>query len=130
MYNKTHKAIKENAEAQGCKKLLKLIDLAESYNLKFVYAYKKHFNAYLGNPEKIIRYIEVIDLYCKKQFNRTITIIKNEKETFVSILDEDKEAFRKFTPLEFKKYSNRLINASNFLQELKNFNLEDLPYMD
>lgn len=132
MYEKIHKAVRQNAENQNCKKLLKLIDLADSYNLKVIYAYKKHFKAYLNNPEKVVKYIEVIDLYCRKRFNQTITIIKNENGSFISLIDTylNQEAVSKFTPEQFKKYVNRLTIASNFLQELKKFNLDDLPIMD
>ena len=132
MINKCHKAIIENAENQGKDKLLKLIRLAEDYKLKFVYAYKKHFEAYLGNPERIIKYIEVIDPYCKKNLFLNITIIKNEKEVTISITNrfKDQEAVNKFSVKEFKKYTERLLAAYNFSKELEKFDLNDLPYMN
>lgn len=132
MYNKTHKAIKENAENQNCDSLLKLIKVAEDYGLLFIYAYKKVFNAYLNNPEKIIKYIEVVDKYCYKHFNLNILIIKSESGTCVSLVErfKDEKAVNKFSVKEFKKYSERLLAAYNFSKELEKFDLDELPLMN
>lgn len=126
MYNKTHKAIRENAEAQNCKKLLKLIDLADFLDLKFVYAYKRHFH----NPENVIRYIEVIDLFCKKNFDFNLIIIKNEtKGSFINISYKEPVELVQLDYKVMKKYTKRITIANQFLQELNKFNLNDLPNM-
>ena len=47
-YEKIHKAVRQNAENQNCKKLLKLIDLADSYNLKVIYDAAHVFGVKIG----------------------------------------------------------------------------------
>ena len=126
MYHiKCHKAIKENAKNQNCTKLLKLIDLAEQLDLVFVYAYNRHFSASLHEPEKNIRYIEIIDKTLYKNFGINVTIIKNETESLV-LFDRLPE-FLKLNEKQFKIYTARIEAIKEIFEKIKKFNLEDLP---
>lgn len=126
MYHiKCHKAIKENAKNQNCTKLLKIIDLAEQLDLIFVYAYKRHFSASLNEPEKNIKYIEIIDKTFYKNFGINVTIIKNETESLV--LFDHLPEFLKLNKKQFKIYTARIEAIKEIFEKIKKFNLEDLP---
>lgn len=132
MYNKIHTTIKEIAEAQNCKNLLKLLKLADFYNLKFLYAYKKYFKDYKTGKDIIVKQIEVIDPYCRKNFKLNLHIIKSDKGSFISFSDTytDEKSTNSFDFNSFNKYNKRIEAANNFLKELKKFNLEELPVIN
>lgn len=132
MYNKIHNAIKANAESQNCTKLLRLIDIADSYNLRFLYAYKKHFIDSQTKEETIIRQIEVIDPYCRKKFKLNFSIIKNDNNTTVNLIDtyRDERSTNIFNSKDFNLYVKRFNIMSDFLKELNKFNLDNLPFID
>lgn len=132
MYNKIHNAIRGNAESQNCTKLLRLLDIADSYNLRFLYAYRKHFFNSQTNEQTIIRQIEVIDPYCRKKFKLNLSIIKNDKDTTINLIDtyRDEKATNIFNIKEFNLYMKRFNIMLDFLKELNKFNLEDLPIID
>lgn len=128
MYHiKCHKAIKENAINQNCKKLLKLIELAEKLDLVFVYAYNRHFSASLSEPEKNIKYIEIIDKTFYKVFGINVTIIKNESDC--SILFDRLPEFIKLNQKQLKIYYSRIEAIQKMYYKIKDFDLKDLPIL-
>ena len=125
MYKKCHNAIKENAKNQNCKKLLKLIELAEYYGLLFLYAYNKKFPATLKDPEKYIKYIEIIDPVLLKKLDIKVTLIKSSER--LSILYENKESTRSLNFKQNKIFIKRLQSIDIISQLLNKFDLDDLP---
>lgn len=125
MYKKCHNAIKENAKNQGCKKLLKLIELAESVDLLFIYAYDRTFPASLSEPIKNIKYIEIIDFILKKKFDIKATLIKNS-DGIVFLYETSKNPL-KFNYKEHKLFNERIQILKSFSEKLNNFNMEELP---
>ena len=128
MYHiKCHKAIKENAISQNCKKLLKLIELAEKLDLVFIYAYNRHFSASLSEPKKNIKYIEIIDKIFYKVFGINVTIIKNESDC--SILFDRLPEFIKLNQKQLKIYYSRIEAIQKMYYKIKDFDLKDLPIL-
>lgn len=128
MYHiKCHKVIKENAINQNCKKLLKLIELAEKLDLIFVYAYDRYFSASLSEPKKNIRYIEIIDKTFYKVLGINVTIIKNESDC--SILFDRLPEFIKLNQKQLKIYYSRIEAIKEMFDKVKNFDLKDLPIL-
>lgn len=125
MYKKCHEAIKENAKNQNCKKLLKLIELAEYYGLLFLYAYNKKFSATLKDPEKYIKYIEIIDPILLKKLDIKVTLIKNSER--LNILYENKESYKLLNFKQNKIFIKRLQSIEIMSQLLNKFDLEELP---
>ena len=125
MYKKCHNAIKENAKNQNCKKLLKLIELVEYYGLLFIYAYNKKFPATLKEPEKYIKYIEIIDPVLLKKLDIKVTLIKSSEQ--LSVLYENKESVRSLNFKQNKIFIKRLQSIDTISQLLNKFNLEELP---
>lgn len=124
MYKKCHNAIKENAKNQNCKKLLKLIELAESINLLFIYAYDRTFQATVTESIKNIKYIEIIDSILKNKFNIKATLIKNSKEML--FLYEMPQNTLKFSYKEQKLFNERIEILKSFSDKIKNFNMDEL----
>ena len=128
MYHlKCHKVIKENAHNQSCTKLLKLIDLAEQLDLIFVYAYNRHFPASFSEPEKNIKYIEIIDKTFYKNFGINTTIIKSESNC--SVLFDRLPEFIKLDKKQFKIYIKRIEAIQEMFEKVQKFNLDDLPIL-
>ena len=125
MYKKCHNAIKDNAKNQNCKKLLKLIELAETVDLLFIYAYDRTFPASMNEPLKNIKYIELIDSILKNKFNIKATLIKNSKELL--FLYEMHQNVIKFSYKEQKLFSERMEILKSFADKIKNFNMDELP---
>lgn len=126
-YKKCHKAIKENAINQNCKKLLKLIDQAEKLDLDFIYAYNRKFPSSLNNPSKNIKYIEIADSILNKNFDINANIIKSETEC-ITLFDRLPE-FMKLNKKEFKIYISRINAIQEMFNSVQKFNLDDLPVL-
>ena len=128
MYHlKCHKAIKDNATNQNCKKLLKLIKKAEQLDLVFVFAYNRHFPASLSEPEKNIKYIEIIDKILYKNFGINATIIKSE--SCCTVLFDRLPDFIKLDKKQFKLYSSRIEAIKEIFELVQKFNLDELPIL-
>lgn len=127
MYKKCHEAIKENAKNQNCKEFLNLIKIAEDMNLVFIYGYNRIFSATNKEPEKSIKYIEVIDLILLKKLNLKITLIKNSEDTI--ILYENNSNILKLNIKQNKLLNKRLQYVQQFSEILNKFNLDRLPIL-
>lgn len=123
-YTQCHKAIRDNATNQDCKKFLKLIDLLEANNLTIIYGYNRTMHSLVDFTQQNIKHIEIIDEVILKKLGLKVSIIKNVDTT---VLLETNQNFYKLTKTDIKLFTKRMILIDKIVKVLTKFDLNNLP---